>query len=116
MEASAIDDRRTTRRIRLALPCVLQPSGGSPIWAETIDLGEGGMSVRAARPLRPDDTVEFDLARDDTHTHVEGRATVLRHGSPRVYGLEFEELEPPMRERLLDLVSSSPSAEQPPAR
>jgi c-di-GMP-binding flagellar brake protein YcgR len=114
--AAGTTERRRTRRVHVSLPCVLQPSGGSPIWAETIDLGEGGMSVRAARPLRPDDTVDFDLARDDTHTHVEGRATVLRHGSPRVYGLEFGELEPPMRERLLELVSSSPRAAQPPAR
>ena len=104
MTASAPNERRRTRRIRLALPCVLQPAEGSPIWAETIDVGEGGMSVRAARPLQPDDTVEFDLARDDTHTHVEGRATVVRHKAPRVYGLEFEQLEAPMRERLQDLV------------
>jgi PilZ domain len=100
-------ERRRTRRVRLALPCVLQPPGGSPIWAETIDLGEGGMSVRAARPLQPDDTVGFDLARDDDHTHVEGRATVVRGVAPRVYGLAFEFLEPPMRERLLDLVTPS---------
>ena len=99
-----MSERRRTPRVRLALPCVLTPATSSPIWAETIDLGEGGMSVRAARPLRPDDTVDFDLARDDTHTHVEGRATVLRHGAPRVYGLQFDELEPPMRERLLELV------------
>ena len=65
------------------------------------------MSVRAARPLRPDATVDFDLARDDTHTHVEGRATVMRLGAPRVYGLAFERLDPPMRERLLQLVRPS---------
>jgi c-di-GMP-binding flagellar brake protein YcgR len=111
-----MDERRRARRIRLSLPCVLQPSGGSPIWAETIDVGEGGMSVRAARPLPADATVDFDLARDDDHTHVEGRATVLRRAAPRVYGLEFERLEPPMRERLLDLVRPSPSAAQPRAR
>jgi c-di-GMP-binding flagellar brake protein YcgR len=105
MQTSA--ERRRARRVRLALPCVLQPSGGSPIWAETIDLGEGGMSVRAARPLHANETVAFDLARDDDHTHVEGRATVLRGRAPRVYGLEFETLEPPMRERLLELVSPS---------
>ncbi len=62
------------------------------------------MSVRAARPLRPDDTVEFDLARDDEDEHVEGRATVLRLHAPRVYGLRFESLEQPMRERLQELV------------
>ena len=111
---TAIDERRRSRRVHLALPCVLQPAGGSPIWAETIDLGEGGMSIRAARPLRPHETVTFDLARDDTHTHVEGRATVVRGGAPRVYGLAFETLEPPMRERLLELVT--PSGSPPPAR
>ena len=86
---------------------MLQPSEGSPIWAETIDVGEGGMSVRAARPLQPDATVDFDLARDDDHTHVEGRATVLKLRAPRVYGLQFEQLEAPMHERLLALVRPS---------
>jgi hypothetical protein len=83
---------------------MLRPPASSPIWAETIDVGEGGMSVRAARPLRPDVTVEFDLARDEEHEHVEGRATVLRLHAPRVYGLRFEPLEAPMRERLQELV------------
>jgi hypothetical protein len=99
-------DQRRARRIRLSLPCVLTPGGGSPVWAETIDVGEGGMSVRAARPLPAHATVGFDLARDDTHAHVAGRATVLRRGGPRVYGLEFEPLDAPMRERLRDLVGS----------
>ena len=107
MRVSGAEEKRRARRVRLALPCVLQPPGGSPIWAETIDLGEGGMSVRAARPLQPDATVDFDLARDDNHVHVEGRATVLRRAAPRVYGLEFEQLEAPMRERLLELVRPS---------
>lgn len=87
----------------MSLPCMLRPPTSSPIWAETIDVGEGGMSVRAARPLRPDDTVEFDLAHDQAH--VAGRATVLRLHAPRVYGLRFEPLEEPMRERLHDLVA-----------
>lgn len=100
-----VGERRTKRRVRLALPCVLTPPESSPIWAETIDLGEGGMSVRAARPLPADATVDFDLARDDSHTHIAGRATVLRLSAPRVYGLEFEQLEAPMHERLLELVN-----------
>jgi len=102
-----MSERRRTPRVRLALPCVLTPPESSPIWAETIDLGEGGMSVRAARPLPRDGTVDFDLARDDTHAHVAGRATVKRLRAPRVYGLEFERLEAPMRERLLELVGAS---------
>ena len=104
---TSITERRKTPRFAMALTCTLRQRTSSPIWAETIDLGEGGLSVRAARPLRPDGTVDFDLARDDTHTHVEGRATVRRLGAPRVYGLAFEQLEPPMRERLLELVRPS---------
>ena len=90
--------------MRMALPCMLRSPTSSPIWAETIDVGEGGMSVRAARPLRPDEMIEFDLARDLEHAHVEGRAMVMRLHAPRVYGLRFEPLEQPMRERLLELV------------
>jgi hypothetical protein len=87
----------------MALPCVLRPRASSPIWAETIDVSEGGMSIRAARPLRADETVEFDLA-GTPEDHVQGRATVLRLHAPRVYGLRFEDLAGPMRERLLKLV------------
>jgi hypothetical protein len=93
-------ERRHSRRTRLALPCRLRGSASSPIWAETIDVGEGGMSVRATRPLREDETVDFDLDEADVH----GRARVLRHPSPRVYGLQFEALQGAGRERLMDLL------------
>jgi PilZ domain-containing protein len=97
-------ERRRSPRARLALPCRLRGRTTSPIWAETIDVGEGGMSVRAARPLRPDETVDFDLA-GTPDAHVTGRAVVTRLHGPRVYGLRFEGLLPPMRERLQSLVS-----------
>jgi hypothetical protein len=95
-------ERRSAPRLRVALPCTLRRPTSSPIWAETIDVGEGGMSVRATRPLREDETVEFDLG----DTDVSGRARVLRHNSPRVYGLRFEGLHDHVRARLLDLVHS----------
>ena len=82
---------------------MLRPRAGSPIWAETIDVSEGGMSIRAARPLRADEIVEFDLA-GTPDEHVTGRATVLRLSAPRVYGLRFEGLQESMRRRLLALV------------
>lgn len=99
----AITERRKAPRIRMALTCTLRQRTSSPIWAETIDVGEGGMSVRAARPLHADEVVDFDLTapRDE---HVTGRAQVTRLHSPRVYGLRFEGLVPPMRERLQHLV------------
>jgi hypothetical protein len=95
-------ERRTSRRARLALPCRLSRPTSSPIWAETIDLGEGGMSVRASRPLREEETVDFVIGDAD----VAGRALVLRHPSPRVYGLRFESLGGPARDRLRALVAN----------
>jgi hypothetical protein len=96
-------ERRQSPRARVALPCTLSRPTSSPICAETIDVGEGGMSVRAARPLRADATVDFDLA-SAPEEHVQGRATVLRLHAPRVYGLRFEGLPESMRRRLLALV------------
>ena len=93
-------ERRNSPRARLALPCTLRRSSSSPIWAETIDVGEGGMSVRATRPLREDETIDFAIEDAD----VRGRARVLRHKSPRVYGLRFEAMQEHMRKRLLNLV------------
>jgi hypothetical protein len=98
-----MNDRRTAPRARIALACTLRQRNSSPIWAETIDVSEGGMSVRAARPLHADELVDFDLAGIHDE-HVTGRARVTRLNSPRVYGLRFEGLGKPMRERLHDLV------------
>jgi PilZ domain-containing protein len=95
-----VSERRKAQRARMALPCTLSRTTSSPIWAETIDVGEGGMSVRATRPLREDETIEFAIEDAD----VRGRARVLRHNSPRVYGLRFEGLQDHMRARLMDLV------------
>jgi len=95
-------ERRQSPRARLALPCTLRGAASSPIWAETIDVGEGGMSIRATRPLREDETVDFDLGDADVH----GRARVMRHGSPRVYGLQFESLQGAGRERLMNLLQT----------
>jgi hypothetical protein len=96
-------ERRRTRRARVALACTLRRAAGSPIWAETIDIGERGMCVRATRPLRPDELVEFDLERS-ADAHLTGSARVMRHQAPRVYGLRFERLPAPMREQLLELL------------
>jgi c-di-GMP-binding flagellar brake protein YcgR len=96
-------DRRQAPRVRMALPCTLRGQASSPIWAETIDVGAGGMCVRATRPLRAGEVVDFDLAESDD-SRVTGRARVSRHNSPRVYGLQFQELVRPMQERLDQLV------------
>jgi c-di-GMP-binding flagellar brake protein YcgR len=100
-----MSERRRTQRARVSLPCVLRQRTSSPIWAETIDVSEGGMSVRAVRPLRADEVVDFDLA-GTPDEHVEGRATVIRLHAPRVYGLRFERLPDPMQQRLQELVGT----------
>jgi hypothetical protein len=99
-------ERRRARRARMSLSCTLRRRAGSPIWAETIDVGERGMCVRAARPLKPDEMVDFDLARTD-ESHVVGRARVLRHQAPRVYGLRFENPPAAMLAQVLELVESN---------
>jgi PilZ domain len=96
-------ERRTAPRVHVSLPCRLRRPTSSPIWAETIDVGEGGMSIRASRPLREQETVEFELG----GAGVAGRARVLRHPSPRVYGLRFEGLQGGARDRLRELVGAS---------
>jgi hypothetical protein len=101
--SDAATDRRQAPRVRMSLPCTLRGQASSPVWAETIDVGAAGMRVRAARPLRAGDVVDFDLAETE-ESHVTGRARVTRHGSPRVYGLQFQELRAPMQERLELLV------------
>lgn len=96
-------ERRAAPRARMALACKLRQRTRSPIWAETIDVGLGGMSVRATRPLRADTLVDFDLA-ESPESHVTGEAWVMRLAGPRVYGLRFERLQDPMPERLRRLV------------
>jgi c-di-GMP-binding flagellar brake protein YcgR len=96
-------ERRAAPRVRMSLACTLRPRTSSPIWAETIDVGLGGMSVRATRPLRADALVDFDLAESE-ESHVTGEARVMRLAGPRVYGLRFERLREPMPERLRRLV------------
>jgi c-di-GMP-binding flagellar brake protein YcgR len=99
----ARSERRRARRARMALSCTLRRRASSPVWAETIDIGEGGMSVRAARPLRADELVDFDLEGGGV-SRVAGQARVVRHNSPRVYGLEFEALPDAMQRTLQTLV------------
>lgn len=81
-------------RAQIALSCTLRRRTGSPIPAETLDLGPVGMRVTSPRPLAEDETVEFDLPNLDMR--VAGHARVLRQQRPHVYVLRFEGLPEPM--------------------
>ena len=74
----------------VALPCTLRRPKGSPIAAQTLDLGAGGMLVRSGRPLVVDEEVDFDLA--ELAVPVSAHARVVRQQLHDVYALRFEGL------------------------
>jgi hypothetical protein len=85
-------------RAEIALSCTLRRHIGSPIPAQTLNVGPRGMRVRSPRPLRDDETVGFDLPSFDMR--ISGRARVIRQERPHVYSLRFEGLPEPMTRRL----------------
>lgn len=91
-------------RTDLALPCTLRRHTGSPVPAQTVQIGPYGMRVRSARPLCPDETIDFDLP--DLGIRIAGRARVLRQERLNVYALRFEGLPEPMTRRLHALATS----------
>ncbi len=92
-------------RAEIALACTLRRQIGSPIPAQTLNVGPRGMQIRSPRPLTEDETVGFDLPNLDMR--VNGRARVLREERPHVYALRFENLPEPMLRRLHALAINS---------
>jgi hypothetical protein len=91
-------------KTRVAMGCTLRRSFGSPICAETLEVGPRGMQLRSARPMGLDETVDFELP--DLGMRVCGRARVLRIERANVYALRFEGLPEPMVRRLHALAVS----------
>jgi c-di-GMP-binding flagellar brake protein YcgR len=94
-----VPERRLVPRTDVALRCVLRRHTGSAISAETVNLGTGGMCIATPRPLTTNEIVDFDLDLSDAGS-VDGRARVMRQEGYGVYGLRFEALIEPARERL----------------
>lgn len=92
-------------RAEIALSCTLRRHIGSPIPAETVNVGPRGMRVRSPRPLSDDETVGFDIPNFDMR--ITGRARVIRQERPHVYSLRFEGLPEPMTRRLHALAINS---------
>jgi len=82
-------------RAQVAMPCTLRRPKGSPIAAQTLNVGSGGMLVTCARPLAIDEQVDFDLVTLDLP--VCGRARVLRQQLHDVYALCFDGLPDEMQ-------------------
>jgi hypothetical protein len=81
---------RRSPRAQVAMPCTLRRPKGSPIAAQTLNVGSGGMLVTCVRPLAIDEQVDFDLA--TLELPVCGRARVLRQQLHDVYALRFDDL------------------------
>jgi hypothetical protein len=93
-----MSDRHRSPRARIALPCTLRRRIGSPIAAQTVEVGPEGMCVSSPRPLAADETVTFDLP--DLDMRVTGSARVTSQQRLNVYMLRFEHLPEPMVKRL----------------
>jgi PilZ domain-containing protein len=89
---------------RVVMPCTLRRTVGSPITAQTLEIGPRGMLVRSQRPMSLDETIAFELP--DLGMRVAGRARVLRVERANVYALRFEGLPEPMVRRLHALATS----------
>jgi hypothetical protein len=96
MTVAAVEIRAP--RAQVSLTCTLRRTIGSPIPAQTLDVGPRGMRVRSPRPLRADETIGFDLPGLDMR--LNGRALVISEERPHVYALRFEGLPEPMIRRL----------------
>src|SRR5215216_6486836 len=99
------NERRRLPRVLMAVECTLQRRMGSPITAQTIDLGPGGMRVESRRPLSADEEVDFAIPNDVLP--VSGRARVMRQQERYVYALRFERLAPEARAALNALTSTT---------
>jgi hypothetical protein len=92
--------------VQIAVTCTLQRRMGSPITAQTIDLGPGGMRIESRRPLTADEELDFAIPTDDLQ--LSGRARVMRQHERYVYALRFERLRPEARAALNALAARTP--------
>jgi PilZ domain len=97
--------RNRSPRAQIALPCTLRRRIGSPISAQTVEVGPEGMCIASPRPLAADETVTFDLP--DLDIRVTGLARVTSQQRLNVYMLRFEHLPEPMVRRLHALAVNS---------
>jgi hypothetical protein len=93
-------ERRRTWRTEIALECTLHRRTGKTIEAQTLDVGPGGMRIKANRPLSVDEVLEFELP---GRARINGRARILREQGYRIYAVRFEKLGDEARAELAEL-------------
>ena len=92
MATMAHPKRRAAPRFAVEFPVTLARAKGNPVLARTLDVSTGGARIAADRPLRVDETLEFDLCCDEGNTHVCGHCRVLREHAGQTYAVRFEHL------------------------
>jgi len=104
-------DRRRSWRTEIAFECTLHRKTGKVIEAMTLDLGPGGMRVKASRPMAVDELFEFELP---DRGRINGRARVVGERGYRIYALRFEKLGEEARAELA--IVAKEAAPTPPAQ
>jgi PilZ domain len=97
-----VDERRRSPRAEIKCGCTLLRRAGSPVPAETVDLGPAGMCIRAQRPLMVDEVLRFEL-----DIGPGGLARVMRQDGGARYAMRFEELGDDARSELLRIATAS---------
>jgi hypothetical protein len=95
-----MDERRRSPRADIRCGCTLRRNAGSPVAAETVDLGPAGMCVRSQRPLTVDEVLRFEL-----EIGPGGLARVMRQDGGATYAMRFEQLPDDVQSQLLRLAS-----------
>jgi hypothetical protein len=104
MESMDATLRTRSPTASIEVSCTLRRTVGSPIGAQTVEIGPHGMQVRSQRPLSLDETVGFEIP--ELGMRVAGQARVTCVERANVYKLRFEGLSEPMARRLHSLATS----------
>lgn len=106
-------ERRRSWRTEIALECTLHRKTGKVIEAMTLDLGPGGMRVKANRPMAVDELLQFELP---DRGRINGRARVVGERGYRIYALRFEKLGDEARAELAAVAKEASPNPPSPAR
>lgn len=98
-------DRRRHPRHRFIQPLTIKKPTGEAHRATSFEISESGLSLATTVPLQVGEEVELEL------TPVAANATaraVVKHNQLTMYGLQFIDLAPDLRNRLLELCQRLP--------
>jgi c-di-GMP-binding flagellar brake protein YcgR len=95
--------RRDYVRVEAFIPVTYQPAGpdGWTATAHTVDVSGGGFQLAEAEALRLGETMRFTLELGEGEKPLQAVATAVREAGERGFGLRFDEILEPDRQRLV---------------